>query len=92
MNVFDENLKTAMIQSEYALVMKKRKTDTRYQQLEREYHQLFDRIRGFLDTEHRGMMLELEDLGNALSCMENDWIYQQGMRDCITLLRKVRLL
>ena len=92
MNVFEENLKTAMIQSEYALVLKKRKTNTQYQQFEREYHQLFDRIRGLLDTEHRGLMLELEDLGNALSCMENDWIYQQGVRDCITLLRKVRLL
>ena len=73
-------------------MLKKRKTNTQYQQFEREYHQLFDQIRGLLEPEHRGLMLELEDLGNALSCMENDWIYQQGVRDCITLLRKVRLL
>ena len=57
MNVFEENLKTAMIQSEYALVLKKRKTNTQYQQFEREYHQLFDQNRGLLEPEHRRLLL-----------------------------------
>lgn len=92
MNTFKENLKTAMIQSEYALVIKKRKRNTRYQQLEKEYRQLFDEIRGFLDAEHQNMMMELEDLQNALASMENDWIYRQGLRDCVALLQTIRLL
>lgn len=92
MNSFRKNLKTAWIQSEYALVYKKQKTSRRYRRLEKDYKRLFDQIRGLLGAEHQKLMLELEDLQNALASMEGDWIYKQGLRDCVTLLQTIRLL
>lgn len=92
MNSFKKNLKTAFIQSEYALAYKKQKTSRRYRRLEKDYKRLFDQIRGLLGAKHRKLMLELEELQNALASMEGDWIYKQGLRDCVTLLQTIRLL
>lgn len=91
MGKFLENLQTAFCESQYDLCMKNREADPDYRQLEKEYSQLFDRIRDRLGKKHRKLMLKLEALGNAKTSID-DQIYLQGMMDCVTLLKLIKLI
>jgi len=89
---FEENLKAVFSESQYNLCMQNRKTDQVYQQLEREYNQLFDRIRKLLGKKHRKLMLKLEAVGNHKGAIDDDLIYLQGMIDCAKLLRIIKMV
>jgi hypothetical protein len=91
MTDFLENLKIALSQSQYDLCLENRKTDLEYQQFEKEYHQLFDKIRNRLGKK-RKWMLRLEELGNAKGSIDDDHIYLQGFLDCVTLLKFIKLI
>ena len=92
MNSFAENLRHAFVNSEYRMVVTYRDTDPHAQQLRGEYDQLFTTIRKKLGEPDGDLMLRLEEKLNEIGCHEDDLIYQQGMIDCVTLLKTIRLL
>jgi len=88
---FEENLKAAFSESQYALCMQNRKTDRVYRQLQNEYDKLFDCIQDRLGKKHRKLLLKLEAVGNHKGGIDDDLIYLQGMIDCAKLLRMIGL-
>ena len=51
----------------------------------------FFRIKDLLGVNGR-MMLELEAMTNQLGAMDNEAVYLQGFRDCVTLMKKIGAL
>ena len=92
MNSFQDNLKTAFSAQIDTLVMENKQTHPAYRQLERDYSRLFETVRGQLDKKHRRMMLRMEAKRNEIDGIEKGWIYLQGMIDCVTLLKTIKLL
>ena len=92
MSKFEENLKTAFCESLYDLCMQNREIDPEYQRLEKEYNQLFDRIRNLLGKKHRKLMMLLEELGNHKGSIDDKLIYSQGMANCVTILKIIGML
>lgn len=88
---FLENLKIALSESQYDLCLENRKTDLEYQQFEKDYNQLFDKIRDRLGKKQK-WMLRLEELGNAKDGIDDDHIYLQGFLDCVALLKFIKLI
>lgn len=87
-----ENMKMVLSTSAYGLVMENRKNDLGYQQLQKDYIKLFDNIQDRLGKKHRKLMLKLEAKQNEMGSIDDELIYLQGMIDCVTLLRMIRLI
>jgi len=92
MSKFEENLRAAFSESMYELCMQNREADLRYQQLEKEYDQLFDRIRKRLGKKHRKLMLKLEELSGIKEYIDDEFIYLQGMINCVKLLKIIGMI
>ena len=92
MTKFEENLKAAFSDAQYDLCMQNRETDLHYRQVEYEYNKLFKHIRNRLGKKHRKLMLELECLDGEKTGIDNDLIYQQGMIDCVKLLKIIKMI
>ncbi len=92
MNSFLENLKTAFVESEYALAAENSAADPEYQKLQQEYKQLFAAIRERLGAKHGKLLLRLEEKQSAICGKDDDLIYLQGMIDCVLLLKTIRLI
>ena len=92
MNSFEHNLKAAFVESEYGLVMEKRKTDPHYQRLEKEYDLIFEAVRRRLGEDHSRLMIQLEAKNNEIKSIDDDLLYMQGMINCVTLLKTIRLI
>lgn len=91
METFEKNIRNAFVDSEYDLAMKNQKTDPEYQRLWHDYEELIQRVREKMDKENQKIVFALDVLKNEINGMENDWIYQQGLIDCITLLKMLHL-
>lgn len=87
-----ENIKTLFSESAYGLVMENQKSDLGYQQLQKDYIKLFDNIQDRLGKKHHKLMLKLEAKRNEMGSIDDEFIYLQGMIDCVALLRIIRLI
>ena len=92
MTKFEENLAIAFSESQYELYMRHRETDLEYQQLEQDYDHLFDLIRNKLQKKNRKLMLKLEATGNHKDSVKEDFIYLQGIIDCVKLLKTIKMI
>lgn len=92
MNRFEHNLKEAFVESEYGLVKENRTNDAHYQRLEKEYNLIFEAIRHRLGEDHSRLMIQLEAKNNEIKSIDDDLLYMQGMIDCVTLLKTIRLI
>ena len=79
--VFERNLEQAFAASQYELALENRHKDD---------YRAF-RIKELLGENGR-MMLELEAITNQLGAMDNEAVYLQGFRDCVTLMKKIGAL
>ena len=84
--VFERNLEQAFAASQYELALENRHKED-YRALRAQMEALFFRIKELLGENGR-MMLELEAMTNQLGAMDNEAVYLQGFRDCVTLMKK----
>jgi hypothetical protein len=75
----------------YELCLQNRKTDEKYIKPDKEYGELFDKIRVLLG-ENQELMLELEALGNQKGGIDDEMLYKQGMIDCVKILKTIRMI
>ena len=88
--VFERNLEQAFAASQYELALENRHKED-YRALRAQMEVLFFRIKELLGENGR-MMLELEAMTNQLGAMDNEAVYLQGFRDCVTLMKKIGAL
>ena len=89
--LFLDHLYGAFSEAQFNLCMRSREIDPEYQRKEKQYNQVFEKIRNRLGKK-RKLMLNLERLQNEISSADCDLIYLQGFIDCVTLLKLIRLL
>lgn len=92
MTKFQENLMQAFSESQYELCMENRKKNAEYQAVDKEYDRVFEKIRNKLGKKNRKLMLELELLQGQATSIDEDYIYLQGMIDCVILLKTIKLI
>ena len=88
---FEQNLDSAFAESEHELAMQNRRESAEYARLCRESRELMKKIQEMLGDD-RSLLLRLEEKVNHMRSIDDDLIYLQGHRDCVTLLRKVGVL
>lgn len=91
MNDLPEIVKTALSSSAYQLELENKRRDPSYRKLQKEQGALFDSIKKALPKENQTQLMRLEELQNQLASIDGDFIYLQGMIDCASLLRAMRL-
>jgi hypothetical protein len=91
MTKFEENLKHAFTESRYELSMLNRKMDKEHIKLTKKYDKLFEHIRDLLGKD-RKLMLKLEALGNEKGEIDDEFVYLQGMLDCVKLLQAIKVI
>lgn len=89
-NVFEHNLEQAFAASQYELALQNRQKED-YRALRAQMEALFFQIKELLG-DHGKLMLKLEALTNQLGAMDNEAVYLQGFRDCVTLMKKIGAL
>lgn len=88
--VFEKNLEQALAVSRYTLALENRETES-YRALRAQAEDLFMKAKRALGDK-AGLLMRMEALWNQMGAMDNDSVYWQGWRDCVTLLKKIGAL
>lgn len=89
-NVFERHLEQAFASCQYTLAMENRDTAS-YRALRAQTEALFAQTSDKLG-EDRTLLLRLEALYNQMGAQDTSYVYLQGMRDCVTLLKKIGVI
>lgn len=76
----------ACCESSSAAVVRERSQNTRYQEVSSEYRGILKEIEQTLGK-NRSLLRRLEEAESERASMDDDWLYRQAFRDCLTLLR-----
>ena len=68
--------------------IKNQKENQEYRKIKEQLEKLTAHIKNRLGQEYK-LLNRLEELGNQLHGFETEWIYQQGICDCMTLLKRM---
>ncbi|MBQ8894736.1 MAG: hypothetical protein IJ043_10070 [Clostridia bacterium] len=66
--------------------------DESFRKAMEDYDRAVETLQKQLRPDSPNALLELEYCQNAVRAMENDFLYQQGMKDCILALKLLRIL
>ena len=92
MTNFEKNLRSAFLESQNELCLENQKSDDDYQELRKEWHELFGKICGIIGEDNKDLMYEFEEVRNAMGGINDEYIYLKGMIDCVELLKIIRLI
>lgn len=84
--IFYQKFLNAVSESCSACLMQKKEQDDEYRELDDEFSRLLEEMQKTLG-ENRKLLMEFERVSNRCNSLEVDWIYQQGFRDCLFLLK-----
>ena len=90
-NIFAQKFLQCRRESSYSLANRKQKTDLDYRKARQIYDALYSEIEQKLGQD-RLLVNRLDAAHNHLSSWIEEWVYEQGFRDCIYLLNWLRFL
>ncbi|MDR2559304.1 MAG: hypothetical protein LBC86_07170 [Oscillospiraceae bacterium] len=91
MTKFEETLKHAFTESRHELSMQNRKTDAEYKSHTKKHNELYDEIKILLG-DNRKLISDYEAATNEMGSIDDEFVYLQGMIDCVKLLRIIKMI
>ena len=88
---FADNFRGCCVKSCTRLAYEHEQNDAEYAGAQQECDRLYDLIKEKLGEEH-GLVNEFDAAKNQTLAFGNEFIYQQGFQDCVTLLRWIGLI